>query len=505
MFDYDRHVTVKERDHTKTGTWTLRAPMLALSEPDPALAFPSGTALHPQVFIRNTSEKAAVADLRFMWRKQSATGKAAGPQIRLAPFETLRIDVGKLQDGKILPKDANWTSVVVATKGQPDEIMAVAASYDDSFRYGAQTPFSDQLGFKWEGSRWEYDVQHDSLITAGNGGTKLTRAAFTLFYNEGSEKYELEQDLKPDEQMWVDVGKLVHERVRDKNGKTLPVDLASGSYEFRNLSDPGDATLFEGKMIYDKTFGHVAYGCSAPCCDTTPYMANNPLGVPLLGTHGQDVWVPDNCGSKIIYDYPFYGSWSTGSQSIASVDYYAKHTGVGMGSTTSYTHGTLSEPYGRYMCSNQTRSPSGPTTVSPDHLLVISDVTSVVCTTNSTVRRIIKYWEVDANGNQVGTSSTKEQFSSKGANSCNTTISTSETCSPDAGGQLQDGITIGCNSVGGSCGTTFTKQQWLYCPSTGSPAVFATPGDLVIHNNSVLVGGSSQFAAGTRIGPNGVF
>ena len=144
-------------------------------------------------------------------------------------------------------------------------------------------------------------------------------------------------------------------------------------------------------------------------------------------------------------------------------------------------------------------------TVRPDHLLVTSDVTSVLCTTNSTVRRIIKYFEVDANGNLVGTISTKEQFASKAANSCNTTISTSETCSADAGGQLQDAITVGCNSVGGSCGTTYTKQQWLYCPSTGTPVVFATPGDLVIHNNSVLVGGSSQFAPGTRIGPNGVF
>src|SRR5437870_9106656 len=94
--------------------------------------------------------------------------------------------------------------------------MAVAASYDDSLRYGAQTPFSDQLSFKWEGSRWEYDVQHDSIITGGNGGTKPIRAAFTLFYNEGTDKYELEQTLQPDEQMWIDVGRLIRERVPDK-------------------------------------------------------------------------------------------------------------------------------------------------------------------------------------------------------------------------------------------------------------------------------------------------
>lgn len=50
----------------------------------------------------------------------------------------------------------------------------------------------------------------------------------------------------------------------------------------------------------------------------------------------------------------------------------------------------------------------------PDHLVVNSDTTSVLCTTNSTVRRIITYSEVGVNGNNVGTISTKEQFASKG-------------------------------------------------------------------------------------------
>jgi len=93
--------------------------------------------------------------------------------------------------------------------------------------------------------------------------------------------------------------------------------------------------LFEGKVIYDKTYGHVAYGCGGPCCDTNPYVQFNPLGVPFQGTSGQGVYVPDNCGGLSLYNFPFYGNWSTGSQSIATVDYYAKHTGVGMGSTTS--------------------------------------------------------------------------------------------------------------------------------------------------------------------------
>jgi hypothetical protein len=57
MFDYDPKAKLAERDYAATRTWTLRAPMLALSAPDPALAFPAGTKLHPQIILRNTTAK----------------------------------------------------------------------------------------------------------------------------------------------------------------------------------------------------------------------------------------------------------------------------------------------------------------------------------------------------------------------------------------------------------------------------------------------------------------
>ena len=131
---------------------------------------------------------------------------------------------------------------------------------------------------------WEYDAQHDSIITAGNGGTKTTQAAFTIFYNQGTEKYELEQTLQPDEQMWIDVGKLIREQTADKNGKTLPANLTSGSYEFRDLTDHAIGSLFEGKVIYDKTYGHVTYGCALCCALNNPFFSYTPLNVPLGST-----------------------------------------------------------------------------------------------------------------------------------------------------------------------------------------------------------------------------
>jgi hypothetical protein len=196
MYDHSPNTTLDERDFAQTKVWTLRAPMLALSQPDPALAFPDRTVLQPQLFVHNTVGKPIDVSLRFNWHNDASSGKATGPSLQLAPYATRRIDVAALQASNILPQDASWASVILTTNSLPDEVVAVAASYDQTLRYGAQTPFSDQLAFDWVGSLWEYDAQHDSLISAGNGGTNPVQAAFTIFYNQGMQKYELQQSLR---------------------------------------------------------------------------------------------------------------------------------------------------------------------------------------------------------------------------------------------------------------------------------------------------------------------
>ena len=374
MFDYDPTTPLQERDYAHTGIWTQRAPMLALSNPDPALAFAPGTTLHPQLFIRNITGKVADASLRFYWRMASTAGPAAGPPLHLNPYETRLVDVAALQSAGVLPKEANWTSVTLTTNGLPGEVVAVAASYDSSLRYGAQTPFSDQLTFRWEGGMWEYDSYHNSIITAGNGGTKPTHVAFTIFYNQGVQHYDLEQTLQPDEQMWIDIGKLIREHVPDTNGNTLPNDLMSGSYEFRDLTNKTIGTLFEGKIIYDKTYGHAVYGCAICCGFGTTVPLYNPLGVPERGVSGEGVQSYDTCGS--IYEdvsNAFYNNWSSANTAIATVDYYGTHTGVAMGSTTSQTYGQLQSNVITRLCPVLMKYPSGGVNVQePGSLKVLS-------------------------------------------------------------------------------------------------------------------------------------
>jgi hypothetical protein len=367
MFYYDPRTEMKERDYAKTGQWTLRAPMLALSNPDPALAFPVGTILQPQLFVRNTTPKHVNASLTFNWRSDSASGKSPGPALRLNPYETRRIDVAALQDGKTLPQNAQWTSVTLATSGLPDEVMAVAASYDQTLKYGAQTPFSDQLSHHWAGGQWQYDPYHSSIITAGNGGAKPTHAAFTLFYNQGAQKYQLEQTLQPGEQMWMDIGKLIRENVPDKSGKTLPKDLTSGSYEFRDLTNTGIGTLFEGKVIYDKTYGHVTYGCATCCGYNAATLWYDPILLAYLGSGvGDGVWGYSVCDQQYEdVSTSFYGNWSSANTSIITVDSYGVHTPHNVGSTTSSTSGYLESTAHYPICPARQFPPGGGGYVGP--------------------------------------------------------------------------------------------------------------------------------------------
>jgi len=340
MFQHDPSTTLLSRSFGGVKEWTARAPMLALSTPDPALGFPAGTKLQPKVFIRNTSSKTLTAHLRFNWRSATTSGKSTPLDLPLKANETQVIDVTALQAQKLLPADANWAAVILSASVLPDELLAVAASYDETGRYGAQTPFSDQLAPHWEGGKWEVDGTHNSLVTISNGGNKPELAQLTILYNHGSGQYQIEQMLAPDQQMALDFGKLIHDRVPDKNGQFLPPDLASGAYRILDLTDHAAGNLYEGKVIVDKTYGHAAYGCMICCGPKYALMAYNPLAVLVNGYDSQQVQSNDSCtGSPAIItdDFP---TWWTDNTSIATAN-QNQITGVAVGTTNHHAQSVM--------------------------------------------------------------------------------------------------------------------------------------------------------------------
>ena len=137
----------------------------------------------------------------------------------------------------------------------------------------------------------------------------------------GAGKYQVEQVLAPDQQLWLDLGRLIRDRVLDKDGNVLPADLTSGTYQFRDLTDRAVGNIFEGKVITDKTNGHAAYGCMI-CCGypSRGFIWTDPLDVLKSSYAPQDVGGVNSCSGNqdsIGFAYP---NWSTGNTAIATAN-----------------------------------------------------------------------------------------------------------------------------------------------------------------------------------------
>jgi hypothetical protein len=338
-FVQDPSVTLKSHDFAGTGKWTTRAPMLALENPDPALQLPARVVLHPVIFLHNTKETAAEVELSFHWRNSAQNGRASVPKLILAPMETRIIDVKNLQDQGAIPADALWSQVSLTTNTLPNDIIAVAASYDTTFRYGAQTPFSDQLAFHLEGAAWQVDEYHNSLITVGNGGAKPVTARLTFYYEGGTRKYEMERTIPPDDQTMVNVGELIRNQIPDKNGRAMPADLKTGAYQLIDVADRPTASLYEGKVVTDKKFGHATYGCMI-CCGYNGLRLNpSPVYTDIGGFAALDAEGMDACGGRTLLNLDWYAdppSWMSDNRSVMTIA-PTQVTGVSTGGANLYT------------------------------------------------------------------------------------------------------------------------------------------------------------------------
>jgi hypothetical protein len=371
MFKHDPSTTLLSRSFGGVKDWTTRAPMLALSNPDPALGFPAGTTLQPKVFIRNTSGKTFTAHIRFNWRSATTSGKSAPLDLAFKANETQVIDVAALQAQKLLPADAHWAAVILSASVLPEELLAVAASYDQTGRYGTQTPFSDQLASHWEAGKWEVDTTHNSLVTVSDGGNQAARAQLTILYNQGSGQYQVEQTLAPDEQLALDFGKLIRDQVPDKNGHTLPPGLKEGTYRLLDLNDAPLGNLYEGKVIVDKTYGHASYNCMICCGPNNPSMQFDPLWIAVNGSASQAVQALNSCSGQLVTITSYFPTWWTDNTSIATATASA-HQINGVAPGTTYHNAQSINMYwgpradsGGSDCPLSQEQPSAPTNVTP--------------------------------------------------------------------------------------------------------------------------------------------
>lgn len=275
MFDRDPTATAEERIGVAKRQWTMWAPMLALRSPDPAIGLPPRTVLQPTIFVRNATAKSVSATITLTWREESERGQVKLPELNLAPFATQRLQIGTIQKQLGIPDDAHWALVTLTSPTSPDNLMAIASSYDSTGRYSVETRFSDNLGGRFVGGEWRADATHNQIVVVTNAGEKATDALFTLHYDNGEKKYEIRQTIQPGDQMWLNFANLIHNRVPDRKGNILPVDLEFGTHDLEDLNR-GSGSLMEGNLMLDTAWGYKIIPTSATCCGTqNPFFSPN--------------------------------------------------------------------------------------------------------------------------------------------------------------------------------------------------------------------------------------
>ena len=409
-----------------------------------------------------------------------------------------------------MPLSAAWAQVTLSTDAAPDDIMAVAASYDQTLRYGAQTPFSDQMALHLEGGAWQVDQFHNSLIAAGNGSNHDVTARMTFFFDGGSKSYQIERVIPAQDQMWVDVGKLIRDRTPDKSGTVLPADLQTGAYQLMDISAHPTPSLYEGKVVTDKQWGHATYGCMV-CCGNNQ-ISQSPFGVGVGGDAFLGVSAQDSCSAAPADETDYFQSWSMNTAILTrNASTYMGH-GMSLGQTNISAFGT-NIPQGRdngsrAQCPVQSATvPNSGTVVQPDHVSVIIDQQGypAQCPATGVILRQQKLQVVDVNNNNVTTAySVAERYQNLSANTCGNGQPSPSPCAPLNSGDTfidTEGVSMSpCSTSvphGSSCGYTHTSV-WSVCSSGGSNALWTSPRQTTA--SSVTVNGNSTtFAAGTQL------
>jgi hypothetical protein len=293
--------------------------------------------------VHNTSSQQISYLVRLDWTGiDGKPGSAVLAPALIASKETQLLSLRDLQNGGPLPADAHWATVSITAVCQPEDLIAMTASYDSTMRYGAQNPFSDYLGFHLDGGKWEVDATHNSISTIGNGTDDTVGVNLTLFYGNPVQKYEIVRQLGPHERMSVDFSELIRMHLPDSNGKILPDDLSWGSYRVRETNRKGFGALFEGKVIVDKTFGSVTYGCfiCAGYSDTGVFDPNSTIfGISDLSY--PEITATNGNSGATEYVTGYYNSWWTDNSGIASAPSWATWQGNNIGSTSGRASGTL--------------------------------------------------------------------------------------------------------------------------------------------------------------------
>ena len=186
------------------------------------------------------------------------------------------------------------------------------------------------------------DANHNQLISVTNSGIRPAEARLTLHYDNGEKSYEMQQSIQPGDQMWVNVSELIHDRVPDRSGHTLPAVVTQGSYDVRDLSagQSSRGNLTESSLAVDQTLGASVIPLGVTRCSCAP---TGPVWSPPEFSFGEvdpdgdmlaaEIEATDECDDTLVDISDDFITWASSDTAVATVA-TKKVTAVGAGAAT---------------------------------------------------------------------------------------------------------------------------------------------------------------------------
>jgi hypothetical protein len=180
----------------------------------------------------------------------------------------------------------------------------------------------------------------------------------TFHYNHGQSHYQIAETIAPDDQLWINLGDRIRTQIPDATGGKFPTELTTGTYDILQIKGVGNPSLFEGKIITDKTNGHLAYGCVSCCGYQAVAYDPNPFDGPVGGGTGNSILAEMTCENG--WDDVTYAAYNWNSDNLPVAHVANAHTSL-MSSGIANGFGSVNILWGNRLkaCPYQLKTPSG--------------------------------------------------------------------------------------------------------------------------------------------------
>ena len=175
----------------------------------------------------------------------------------------------------------------------------------------------------------------------------------TLHYEDGQKKYEMRRTIQPGDQMWVSLTSLIRERVPDRKGNILPVEVNGGTYDVQELT-PGNHKVMASALAVDSSLGSQVLHPILRCCGADGAVWDpGSFDLVIDGTDFGSIDGTDQCTGQPLDISGDFTSWWSGNTAVATVTTKQVH-GVSEGLTDAFASGWVTEGNGGYCTEVQT-------------------------------------------------------------------------------------------------------------------------------------------------------